>query len=814
MAIFHFTVKIVGRSKGKSVISASAYLNGDVMKNEETGRISYYTSKKEVVYTSLMMCENAPPEWLHVPEENIKRFQQSIRYKRADDKDAVLEKFKITFQKQRLWNEVLKIEKNADAQLGRSFEFSLPKEWSRQEQIDYTTEYIQKTFVDKGMCVDWSIHDKNDGNPHVHLLVTMRPFNPDHSWGNKEVKDWDFVRDTDGNIVVDESHPDWWQDKKNPDRHGIRIPVLDENGVQKVGARNRKQWKRVLTDATGWNNPKNCELWRSEWARMCNRHLSIDNQIDHRSYERQGKLKVPTIHEGADARKIEEKYLTGQIRKGSWKVEENQMIKKQNALLQKVIATFGKVSGALSMWRECLNDIRRKQRSNSHDGSNDYTDRGTTEYHGRDASGDTGKGREADVLSGARRTIAAIRERIIRAASNLAGYGRTADASGRKGRPDTATYRRESAMAGISTEIKQREPAIAETEQRIADIEQQIEKARDIDDRIRKLKERRSMEELLLLTEQMQEELDQKDRTIEELKVQLDESLTLNERLNSENRAGNIQALKNDLRKTKELLQSEKKKTHTAQAMIEECRDKQRQAEQERDYALSHQKKVEIPVEKPVLYQKCGNCKQTAYLKAKERYDTQREKLAGRYKAKTAIYEALMFLLIWYSVSTTLFQMIRSKIFISDCVVFFDTIATFIQNIAGLTILAGKNVAQVSNGISNPVVAGIIYWMIRILISGGCLVGVGILLAFIEIKIAELYKKYCWDMITIMVILVSMAIAIYFADWIRTILPVNLLFLLLLVQVIYVVIRWYVKGWLETRDITKTYYTMPKTVKQ
>ena len=425
MAIFHFTVKIVGRSKGKSVISASAYLNGDVMKNEETGRISYYTSKKEVVYTSLMMCENAPPEWLHVPEENIKRFQQSIRYKRADDKDAALEKFKITFQKQRLWNEVLKIEKNADAQLGRSFEFSLPKEWSRQEQIDYTTEYIQKTFVDKGMCVDWSIHDKGDGNPHVHLLVTMRPFNLDHSWGSKEVKDWDFVRDTDGNIVVDESHPDWWQDKKNPDRHGIRIPVLDENGVQKVGARNRKQWKRVLTDATGWNNPKNCELWRSEWAGMCNRHLSIDNQIDHRSYERQGKLKIPTIHEGADARKIEEKYLTGQIWNGSWKVEENQMIKKQNALLQKVITTFGKVSGVLSIWKEWLNDIRRKQRSNSHDGSNDYTDRGTAEYHGRDASGNTGKGREAVLqkvnLLGFLQTQDGLQTQLLEKASNLSG---------------------------------------------------------------------------------------------------------------------------------------------------------------------------------------------------------------------------------------------------------------------------------------------------------------------------------------------------------------------------------------------------------
>ena len=49
--------------------------------------------------------------------------------------------------------------------------------------------------------------------------------------------------------------------------------------------------------------------------------------------------------------------------------------------------------------------------------------------------------------------------------------------------------------------------------------------------------------------------------------------------------------------------------------------------------------------------------------------------------------------------------------------------------------------AQISNGISNPVIAGIIYWLIRILVCGGCLVGAGISLAFIGIKIAGLYKK-------------------------------------------------------------------------
>ena len=347
-------------------------------------RISYYTSKKEVVYASLMMCENAPPEWMNVPDENIKRFQKSIRYQRAEDKEAALEKFKIVFRKQRLWNEVLKVEKGANAQLGRSFEFSLPKEWSRMEQIEYATDFIQRNFVAKGMCADWSIHDKGDGNPHVHLLVTMRPFKKNHTWGNKEVKDWAFVRNKDGNIVIDETHPDWWQDKKNPERHGIRIPVLNADGNQKLDSRNRKQWKREVADATGWNNPKNCELWRSEWAKECNLHLKQEQQIDHRSYERQGKIEIPTIHEGAEARKIEEKYQSGQAVSASWKVEENRIIKKQNAILKKLQEVFGQVGILLKQWKERLNDIRRKQRSYSPDGEYDKPDRGTTGAYGRD----------------------------------------------------------------------------------------------------------------------------------------------------------------------------------------------------------------------------------------------------------------------------------------------------------------------------------------------------------------------------------------------------------------------------------------------
>ena len=499
MAIFHFTVKIVGRSKGKSIIAASAYLNGDVMKNEETGKVSYYTSKKEVVYTSLMMCENAPPEWMNVPDENIKRFQKSIRYQRAEDKEAALKKFKLTFRKQRLWNEVLKVEKSANAQLGRSFEYSLPKEWSRQEQICYTTDFIQKNFVAKGMCADWSIHDKGDGNPHVHLLVTMRPFKKNHTWGNKEIKDWAFVRNKDGNIVMDETHPDWWQDKKNPERCGIRIPILDADGNQKLDSRNRKQWKRELTDATGWNNPKNCELWRSEWAKECNLHLKQEQQIDHRSYERQGKIQIPTIHEGADARKIEEKYQSGQTASASWKVEENRIIKKQNAILKKLQEVFAQVGILLKQWKERLNDIRRKQGSYSLDGEYDKPDRGTTEPYGRDVSGDGLERRTASFVSGGESKLAGIKQRVARAASNLAKYRGTVEAIGEEGwrnsdiaREDSGAGQRKSAMERIGGEVEQREQIIAETEQGIVEARQQIERVRDIDERIRQIKARRT----------------------------------------------------------------------------------------------------------------------------------------------------------------------------------------------------------------------------------------------------------------------------------------------------------------------------------
>ncbi len=462
------------------------------MKDQETGRTSYYTSKNEVVYARLMMCENAPSEWTVVPEENIARFQNSLRYKRSANKEAELEKFKVTFQKQKLWNEVLKVEKGSDAQLGRSFEFSLPNEWSRQEQIDFTTDFIQRNFVNKGMCADWSIHDKGDSNPHVHLLLTMRPFNKEHSWGNKEVKDWDFERDSSGQIIINPSHPNWWQDKKDSSRCGIRIPVLDDDGIQKVGARNRKQWKRVLTDSTGWNNPKNCELWRSEWAKECNLHLPKNKWIDHLSFARQGKVEIPTIHEGTSARMIDQRFQEGKDTVASWKVEKNQMIKRQNSLLQKLQDAFVNVSAWLKQWKENLDDIRREQSSNSHDGRNDSSDRGTAGFTRRGISGTEKKSGGFEQLSEADPWIDRIKQRITAITGRIRRYRRNAGLVGETGQTHSGTRDRESAMERIVGEAEHREQFIADTERDIIEINTKIEKAREANERFRKLTARRT----------------------------------------------------------------------------------------------------------------------------------------------------------------------------------------------------------------------------------------------------------------------------------------------------------------------------------
>ena len=307
------------------------------------------------------------------------------------------------------------------------------------------------------------------------------------------------------------------------------------------------------------------------------------------------------------------------------------------------------------------------------------------------------------------------------------------------------------------------------------------------------------VEELLAMTEQMQDELDQKDQTILELNRQLNRSLTLNEKLNSENRAENIEALRTKLKQTEEQLTSETDSRKRADAEVVAWKFKYEKAEQAKRYAQTHQKTVEVPVEKKVPYEKCDNCDRTAYQKAKEKCDNRKIQLEKKYKQMTTGYESLMFLLAWYSIATTLFTAILSPVFLNDCITFFGTIGKGIINLFREFVTGADSFGQLSNGISNSIVSGIVYWLIAAIVMGILFIITGFLIIGIGYQVGKIYRKYCWDIISIMVAIMSTAIVIYFGEWIKSVIPINLIVLLLLVYVVYIRIRCYVKDWREER---------------
>jgi outer membrane murein-binding lipoprotein Lpp len=198
-----------------------------------------------------------------------------------------------------LWNSVEKAEKSRNAQLAREIEIALPNELDRQSQIRLVRAYVRDTFVSSGMCADFSIHDKGDGNPHAHILLTLRPLDENGEWGAKCRKEYDL------------------------DGRGRRIRLPGGS------------FKSYRVNTTDWNDPDKAEIWRKQWARYANamlHHKGLPQRIDHRSYARQGIQKVPTVHMGVVAAQMERRGISTE--KGA----VNREITAQNKLLKEIKA--------------------------------------------------------------------------------------------------------------------------------------------------------------------------------------------------------------------------------------------------------------------------------------------------------------------------------------------------------------------------------------------------------------------------------------------------------------------------------------------
>src|SRR5713101_5095947 len=157
MAIYHFQVKIISRSQGRSAVAAAAYRSASELHDQRQGQSFDYSDKPNVVHSEIFSPTNAPA-WVH-------------------DRES-------------LWNAVESGERRKDSQVAREVEFAIPQELSQEEGVALAREFVQREFVARGMVADLNVHWEED-NPHAHVMLTMREVS-EQGFGRK-VTEWNRV---------------------------------------------------------------------------------------------------------------------------------------------------------------------------------------------------------------------------------------------------------------------------------------------------------------------------------------------------------------------------------------------------------------------------------------------------------------------------------------------------------------------------------------------------------------------------------------------------------------------------------------------
>lgn len=243
MAIAHFSASIISRGDGRSAVLSAAYRHCARMDFEREARTIDYTQKLGLLHEEFTIPADAP-DWLRnmIADRSVAGAAETF------------------------WNTVEAFEKRVDAQLARDFTIALPLELSPEQNVALVRDFVESQVLSRGMVADWVYHD-NPGNPHVHLMMTLRPLTED-GFGAK------------------------------------KIAVIGEDGLPvrtKTGRIVYALWAGGLDEFNAV---------RDAWFERLNHHLAlngVDLRVDGRSYERQGIDLVPTTHLGVGAKAMDRK---------------------------------------------------------------------------------------------------------------------------------------------------------------------------------------------------------------------------------------------------------------------------------------------------------------------------------------------------------------------------------------------------------------------------------------------------------------------------------------------------------------------------
>ena len=266
MAVPHFSVSIVARGAGRSAVMSAAYRHCAKMDFEREARVVDYRAKQGLLHEEFVVPANAPA-WL----------------------SSLVADRSVSGASEAFWNRVEEFEKRSDAQLAKDVTIALPVELTPEQNVALVREFVERHILSKGMVADWVYHDA-PGNPHVHLMTTLRPLTAE-GFGAKKVP-----------LLA-------------PDGRPLR------NDMGKIVY---ELWAGGLDDFNAL---------RDGWFACQNRHLALaglDIRVDGRSYESQGISLAPTIHLGVSAKAIERKSSASQEPASLERLELQEALRQEN----------------------------------------------------------------------------------------------------------------------------------------------------------------------------------------------------------------------------------------------------------------------------------------------------------------------------------------------------------------------------------------------------------------------------------------------------------------------------------------------------
>ena len=243
MAITHFTPQLISRGDGRSAVLSAAYRHCARMEIEAEARTVDYSNKRNLAHEEFLLPADAS-QWV---------------------RDLIADR-SVAGGTEAFWNKVEAFEKRSDAQLAKEFVIALPFELSTGQNIALFRQFVAEQVLARGQVADWVYHDE-PGNPHVHLMTTLRPLT-ESGFGPK------------------------------------KVAAIGEDGQPARTKSGKIQYQL-------WAGEKaEFLIQRQAWLDLQNQHLALaglEIRVDGRSYAERGIDVVPTTHIGVGAKAIQRK---------------------------------------------------------------------------------------------------------------------------------------------------------------------------------------------------------------------------------------------------------------------------------------------------------------------------------------------------------------------------------------------------------------------------------------------------------------------------------------------------------------------------